>query len=100
MATATTSIRLSPLEKRRIAALARKSGLSPSAYIKHRALAEWPDSRDAKFAKLEKIAGALIEAVEDERDARLGDAIWENHLKNKTRLYTGEEVWREMGLSF
>ena len=41
MATATipTSIRLSPAEKKRIAAFARKRGLSPAAYIKRAALA-------------------------------------------------------------
>ena len=100
MATAShpTSIRLSPAEKRRIATLARKRGLSPAAYIKHAALAEPVKSGDAKFARLEQIAAALLEAVEDERDYRLAASGWENHLKNKTRLYTGEEVWRELGL--
>jgi predicted DNA-binding protein len=100
MATAThpTSIRLNPAEKRRIAAAARKRGLSPAAYIKRAALAGSAPSDDAKLARLERLAASLLEAVEDERDGRLAKARWENHLKNKTRLYTGEEVWRELGL--
>ena len=55
-------------------------------------------SDDAKLARLEGLAASLLEAVEDERDARIADERWEKHLKNKTRLYTGEEVWRELGL--
>ena len=96
--TAPTSIRLSPAEKRRIATLARKRGLSPSAYIKRVALAEPEQSSDAKFARLEQIAAALLEAVEDERDYRIAVSRWQNHLKHNTKLHTGEEVWRELGL--
>jgi predicted DNA-binding protein len=98
MASAPTSIRLSPAEKRRIAVAARRRGLTPAAYIKRAALAGPGRSDDAKLARLEKLAASLLEAVEDERDARLADARWEKHLKQKTRLYTGEEVWRELGL--
>ena len=100
MATATTptSIRLNPAEKRRIAALARKRGLTLSAYIKRAALAGSPQSDDAKLARLERVAASLLEAVEDELDYRTAVAAWNHHVKNKTRLYTGEEVWRELGL--
>ena len=100
MATAShpTSIRLSPAEKRRIAAAARQRGLSPAAYIKRAALAEPVKSGDAKFARLERIAGALLEAVEDERDYRLAAARWENHVKNNTRLLTREEFLRGMDI--
>ncbi len=100
MATATipTSIRLSPAEKRRIAALARKRGLTPAAYIKRAALAGPTPSDLARLSRLEKVTAAVLEAVENELDARVADARWENHLKNKTKLYTGEEVWRELGL--
>ena len=86
-----TSIRLSPAEKRRIATLARKRGLSHSAYVKRAALAGPPASDDAKLARLERLAAALLESVEDERDARLGDAAWEMHLAGKSRLLTLKE---------
>ena len=98
-ATAPTSIRLNAGEKRRIAALARKRGLTISAYIKRTALADHPQSDDTKLARLENLAASLLEAVEDERDYRLAALRWENHVKGKTKLYTGEEVRRELGLS-
>jgi predicted transcriptional regulator len=98
MATSPTSIRLTPAEKKRIAALARKRGLSPAAYIKRAALAGPAPSDISRLSLLEKTTAALLEAVEDELDARVADARWENHLKNKTRLYTSEEVKRELGL--
>lgn len=100
MATATipTSIRLTPAEKRRIAAAARKRGLSPAAYIKRAALAGPASSDIAKLSRLEKLAVAVLEAVEDELDYRVAVSRWENHVKNKTRLLTGEEAWRELGV--
>ena len=96
MATATTptSIRLSPAEKRRIAALARKRGISPSAYIKRAALAGPVQSDDAKFAHLERLAASVLEAIEDERDARLADARWEKYLAGKSRLLPRKEFLR------
>jgi len=96
MATATspTSIRLSPAEKRRIAAAARQRGLSPAAYIKRAALAGPGQSDDARLARLERLAAAVLESVEDERDARLGDAAWEKHLEGKARLLTREQFLR------
>jgi hypothetical protein len=98
MATSPTSIRLTPAEKKRIAALARKRGLSPAAYIKRAALAGPAPSDVSRLSRLEKAVAAVLEAVEDELDARVGDARWENHVRNKTRLLTGEEVWRELGV--
>ncbi|MEI6107840.1 MAG: hypothetical protein WCR49_12615 [Opitutae bacterium] len=94
-----TSIRLSPAEKRRIATLARRRGLTPAAYIKRAALAGPVPSEDVKLARLENLAASLLEAVEDERDYRLAAFRWESHVKEKTKLYTGEEVRRELGLS-
>jgi uncharacterized protein (DUF1778 family) len=98
-ATRTTTIRLAPAAKRRIAAAARRAGESPSKYIATAALARAtavPD--DARLTRLEHLAASLHEAVEDELDYRLADARWQHHLKHKTRLFTGEEVWRELGL--
>ena len=96
MATATipTSIRLSPAEKRKIAAAARQRGLSPAAYIKRAALAGPGQTDDARLARLEHLAAALLQSIEDERDARLGDAAWEKHLAGKSRLLTREQFLR------
>jgi len=93
-ATTPTSIRLSPAEKKRIAGLARKRGLSPAAYIKRAALAEPAQTGDAKLARLERIAAALLETVEDERDYRLAASRWQDHVANKTRILTREEFLR------
>ncbi len=52
-----------------------------------------------RLRKLEAKVTRVLAAVEDELDYRLADARWQNHLKNKTRLYTPEEAKRELGLS-
>jgi len=100
MATATqpTSIRLSPAEKKRIATLARKRGLSPAAYIKRAALAGPAPSDISRLSRLEKATAAILAAVEDELDARVGDAAWERHLRSGAKLLKPEEVWRELGV--
>jgi hypothetical protein len=51
------------------------------------------------LARLEQMARALLDAIEEERDYRLASESWKNHLSNKTRLYTGEEFKRDLGLS-
>lgn len=98
MATLTKSIRLTPAEKKQIDALARKKGLSPATYIKRAALAGSPASDISRLSRLEKATAAVLAAVEDELDYRVAVARWENHLKHKTRLLTGEEVWRGLGV--
>jgi len=100
-ATLTTTIRLAPAAKRRIVAAARRAGESPAKFISTAALARAttsPDTPDARLILLERRVAALREAVEDEIDARVGDAAWERHLATGSRLRTGEEVWRELGL--
>jgi hypothetical protein len=94
IATIPTSIRLSPSEKRHIAAAARRRGLTTASYIRRAALSGPMASDDVKLARLERLAASLLEAVEDERDARLGDARWEKHLAGKSRLLTREEFLR------
>ncbi|HUG12322.1 MAG TPA: hypothetical protein VMM36_14990 [Opitutaceae bacterium] len=94
MASHPTSIRLSPAEKRKINAAARRRGMSPAAYIKKAALDGVASANDERLAKLERFAAELREAVEDERDARIGDAAWEKHLKEGTKLLTREEFLR------
>lgn len=97
MASSPTSIRLTASEKRLIASAARQRGLSPTAYIKRAALEKTTRS-DARLAKMEQTVAQMREMIEDELDSRLGTARWENHVKNNTGLYTGEEVRRELGL--
>ena len=92
--TSPTSIRLSPAEKKRIATLARKRGLSPAAYIKKAAL-EGPNRSDiSRLSRLEKATTAVLEAVEDELDARIGNARWEKYLAGRSRLLSREEFLR------
>lgn len=98
MAASPTSIRLTPAEKKRIAVLARKRGLSPAAYIKRAALAGPPPSDISRLSRLEKVTAAILEAVEDELDARVGDAAWERHLKSGAKPLKPEEVWRALGV--
>lgn len=98
-ATVPTSIRLNATEKKRIAAAARKRGLSPTAYIKKVALEGALAPAEDRLSRLEKLAATLRDAVEDEIDAREAEAAWAKHTANKTRLYTGEDVRRELGLS-
>lgn len=100
MATAThpTSIRLSPAEKKRIAALARKRGLTPAAYIKRAALAGPAPSDISRLARLEKATASILEAVEDELDYRVAVAAWEEHVRTGARAYSSEEFKRELGL--
>jgi hypothetical protein len=93
-----TSIRLSPADKRLIAAAARKHGLTVAAFIKRAALGAGTQAPDAGLARLEKMAQTLLEAIEDERDYRMAVESWDNHRRNKTRLYTGEELKGELGL--
>ena len=101
-ATRTTTIRLAPAAKRRIVTAARRVGESPAKFIATaaiaRAAAAPDDTPGERLALLERRAAALREAVEDEIDARVGDAAWERHLATGSRLLTGEEVWRELGL--
>lgn len=98
-ATATTSIPLTAQEKKLISAAARKRGISPTAYIKRTALQGAAAPAEDRLARLEKLAATLREAVEDEIDAREAEAAWAKHTSTNTRLYTGEEVRRELGLS-
>lgn len=94
-----TSIRLTVAERRRISAAARKRGLSTAAYIKRAALegAEF-QTEDARLDKLERIAAALHEAVEDAIDARDAAAAWERHVASGSKTIKSEDVWRELGL--
>jgi hypothetical protein len=94
-----TSIRLTANEKKLIALAARKRGLSPTAYIKRTALESAAAPGEDRLARLEKLAASLRDAVEDEIDAREAEAAWAKHITDKSRLYTGEEVRRELGLS-
>jgi hypothetical protein len=52
----------------------------------------------ARLKRLERQVARTLAAVEDELDYRIAVSRWENHLKKKTKLLTGEEAWRELGL--
>ena len=98
-ATITTSLRLAPAAKRRLAAAAKRHGVSTHKFILDSALARAtarPD--DDKLARLSVLVEQIREAVEDELDYRSAAVRWQHHLNHKTKLYTGEEVWRELGL--
>ena len=98
-ATRTTTIRLTPAAKRRLAAAARRHGVSTHKFILDAALdraSAAPD--DDKLTRLAFLVEAVRGTVEDEIDYRIADAAWDRHLKHKPRLYTPEEVKRELGL--
>jgi uncharacterized protein (DUF1778 family) len=98
-ATLTTTIRIAPAAKRRIAAAARRPGVSTHKFILEAALERAAGTADdAKLIRLEAAVARLHEAVEDELDYRTADAAWQHHLKHKTRLYTSAEVRHELGL--
>lgn len=98
MATSPTSIRLTVAEKKRIAVLARKRGLSPAAYIKRAALAGPLPSDISRLSRMEKATAAVLAAIEDELDARIGDAAWERHVTSGSRRIPPGEVWSGMGV--
>ncbi len=92
-----TSIRLTAAEKRRIAAAARKRGLSPTAFIRHAALAQ-ATSPDVRLEELGRTVAEIQERVEDEMDYRKATAAWERHVKSGKPSLKPEEVWRELGV--
>jgi uncharacterized protein (DUF1778 family) len=97
--TLTTTIRLTPAAKRRLAAAARRRGVSTHKFILDAAL-ERADGggSDAKLARLEAVAARLQEAVTDERDYRAADAAWQRHVQSGAKTLKPEEAWRELGL--
>lgn len=99
-ATVPTSIRLTPAEKRKIAAAARKRGLSPAAFIKRAALESTvpPVPTDAKLERLADLVHQVREAVEDELDYRTAVAAWDRHMKSGEKLLKPAEVWRALGI--
>ena len=94
-----TSIRLTAVERRKIAAAAKRRGLTPSAFIKKAALDQTVASGDdARLDRLEALVEAARQAVEDEVDYRTVAAAWAKHVESGSRLYTAEEAKRELGL--
>ncbi len=99
-ATLTTTIRLTPAAKRRVAAAARRQGVSTHKFILDAALERAAPAApsEVRLARLEAMVSRLQEYIEDEQDYQLADARWRHHVKHKTKLLTGEEVWRGLGL--
>ena len=97
MASMPTSIRLSPSEKRQIAAAARKRGLTPTAFIKNAALAQ-SSSPEADFEKLRREVDGIQQKLENEMDYQQAAAAWERHINSGKPARRPEEVWRELGV--
>jgi len=93
--TSPSSIRLAPPEKRRIAAAARKQGVTPAKFIKQAALERADAPAEFTFAQL---TAALRELVEDEVDAAIALDRIARRKAGEGRLLSGEEVARELGL--
>jgi hypothetical protein len=51
-----------------------------------------------RLDRLAAIVEQVREAVEDELDARIGDAAWERHLASGAKRLNPEEAWRELGI--
>jgi len=93
--TAPTSIRLAAPEKRRIAAAARKLGVTPAKFIKQAALERAAAPAGVAFAQL---TAALRELIEDEVDTAIALDRIARRKAGEGRLLGGEEVARELGL--
>ncbi len=92
---APTSIRLAAAEKRRIAAAARRQGMTTAKFIKQAALER---ADDASGMKLSQVTVALRELIADEVDAAIALDRVARQKSGEGRLYTGVEAWRELGL--
>jgi len=92
---APTSIRLAASEKRRIAAAARKQGITPAKFIKQAAL-ERASSPDGMA--LAQLTASLKELIQDEVDAAVAQDRIARRKSGEGRLFTGEEARRELGL--
>jgi uncharacterized protein (DUF1778 family) len=98
-ATLTTTIRLAPAAKRRLAAAAKRRGISTHKFIVEAALDRADGvTDDAKLRRLEAAISKLHEVVVDELDYRTADADRQKHLKSGSKLLTGDEVRRGLGL--
>ena len=97
MAIVPTSIRLTTAEKRLIATAARKKGLSPTAFIKHAALAQAADP-NVKLEELGRQVAGMQEQIENELDYRKAVAAWDRHLKSGKPALKPGEVWRDLGV--
>jgi predicted DNA-binding protein len=92
---APTSIRLAAKEKRRIAAAARKQGVTSAKFIKQAALERAASTGGMALAA---ITASLRELIEEEVDAAIALDRIARRKAGEGRLYTGEEAWRELGL--
>jgi len=86
-----------PSEKRRIAAAARKRGLTPTAFIKNAALA-LSSSPEAYFERLRREVDGIQQKLENEMDYQQPAAAWERHINSGKPARRPEEVWRELGI--
>jgi uncharacterized protein (DUF1778 family) len=94
-ALASTSIRLAAPEKRRIAAAARKQGLTPAKFIKQAALERAATPEDAISTHS---AVSLKRLIRDEVDVAVAQDRVARRKLGRGRLFTGVEARRELGL--
>lgn len=92
---APTSIRLAAPEKRRIAAAARKQGITPARFIKQAALERAAAPAGMALAGL---TATLKELIQDEVDAAIALDRIARRKSGEGRLFTGKEARRELGL--
>ena len=92
---APTSIRLAAQEKRRIAAAARKQGITSAKFIKQAALERAASPEGMAFAQ---VSASLRELIEDEVDAAIAQDRIARRNAGEGRLYSGEEAKLELGL--
>ena len=92
---APTSIRLAAQEKRRIAAAARKQGISSAKFIKQAALER---ATSPEGMVLAQISASLRELIDDEVDSAIAHDRIARRKSGEGRLYSGEEAKRELGL--
>jgi hypothetical protein len=90
----------SPLRARHASGMAavRPKSLRLASVATHRRGVSRNPAGVNRLKRLEAKVGRALVAVENEIDYRVAVSRWENHLRKKTKLLTGEEVWRELGL--
>ena len=103
-ATLSTSLRIPTAAKRRIAAVARRRGISTQQFILDAALREAGAARPAeKLLAAELVAVtrrhlARIAAEEDAADIRVAERRLALLDAGKTKLLTRDQAWREVGI--
>jgi len=95
----TISFHAPPALYRKFSAAARRRRVNPSQFA--RAAVEEKLSTEGtprSFPGVQRIASRLQELLEDEMDIRVAEQRLARRARGESKTYTGEEVWRELGL--